>query len=240
MADPIKTPDAVDESELTPDSQPVQPEEKEEQLNEGGLNALKKERAERKKLEKRLREMSSVLDGVDPEEVKTLLAEKKRQEEAEITWEQQREKLLNDHRSQVEIRDQKIQELSGLLVEKELFHNFTGIYQDVGGKFASEGDKFAYCRMLFSQIKDKLSLEEDGSIFILDGEGDILYRNNKPVTLRDYLSEDTQKQFGIFFDAPNPTTGIPYGKNRRSDPREKALNGLHGSQLLAAARGLGK
>jgi hypothetical protein len=181
------------------------------------LKALKSEREARKVYEKEVKEKAALLEkfaDTDPdefrrlqEEVATAAREKAAVEERTALLE---EKYGSQAAEAIKARDQANRELQ----EYRKRYALEKVFFAAGGRTDS-ADGVSFFDMLANQIGNKFRLEGDGSITVVDNQGDpILDKDSgKRISPEDYLSQfKVHPIYGTFFKGSKGSgAGIGYG-----------------------------
>jgi hypothetical protein len=215
---------------LTPDLDPtLEPKESDAPLGESGKKALEQERARRKELEKRIKqyeELEVKLAEVNLEEYEELKALKQKAEQDKLLNDQKFKELAETKQKALDTQQAKTNQLERQLAENSKKTAIQKYYYQLGGK---EDNIDATTKSMFeilyeNVLKDRIQIEADGSITVLDVAGLAEDRGDdgRPKTPKDLILELTGSTvWGHLFEKPDIRgTGITQGVKGRAGSRE--------------------
>jgi hypothetical protein len=216
--------------DLNPDLNPTpEPKESDAPLGEGGKRALEQERARRKELEKQIKqyeELKSKLETIDIEEYNQLKELKQKAEQDKLITDQRFKELAETKQKALDAQQAKTTQLEKQLAENSKKTAIQKYYYQLGGK---EDNIDATTKSMFdilyeNVLKDRIQIEADGSITVLDVAGLAEDRGDdgKPKTPKDLILELTGSTvWGHLFEKPDIRgTGITQGVKGRAGSRE--------------------
>ena len=216
--------------DLTPDlGSTPEPKESDAPLGEGGKRALEQERARRKELEKQIKqyeELKSKLETIDIEEYNQLKELKQKAEQDKLITDQRFKELAETKQKALDAQQAKTTQLEKQLAENSKKTAIQKYYYQLGGK---EDNIDATTKSMFdilyeNVLKDRIQIEADGSITVLDVAGLAEDRGDdgKPKTPKDLILELTGSTvWGHLFEKPDIRgTGITQGVKGRAGSRE--------------------
>jgi len=216
--------------DLTPDLDPtLEPKENDVPLGEAGKKALDQERARRKELEKRIKqyeELEVKLAEVNLEEYEELKALKQKAEQDKLLNDQKFKELAETKQKALDTQQAKTNQLERQLAENSKKTAIQKYYYQLGGK---EDNIDATTKSMFeilyeNVLKDRIQIEADGSITVLDVAGLAEDRGDdgRPKTPKDLILELTGSTvWGHLFEKPDIRgTGITQGVKGRAGSRE--------------------
>jgi hypothetical protein len=216
--------------DLTPDLDPTpEPKEIDTPLGEAGKKALEQERAKRKELEKQIKqyeELKVKLENIDLDEYAELKQLKEKSEQEKQISNQKFKELAETKQKALDAQQAKTTQLEKQLAENGKKTAIQRYYYQLGGK---EDNIDATSRSSFeilyeNVLRDRIQVEADGSITVLDISGLAEDRNDdgRPKTPKDLMLELTDSRvWGHFFEKPDIRgTGITQGVKGRAGSRE--------------------
>ena len=198
-------------------------------LGESGKKALEQERAKRKELEKQLKqyeELKVKLETIDLEEYNQLKELKQKAEQDKLVTDQKFKELAETKQKALDAQQAKTSQLEKQLAENSKKTAIQKYYYQLGGK---EDNIDATAKSMFdilyeNVLKDRIQVESDGSVTVLDVAGLAEDRNDdgKPKTPKDLILELTGSTvWGHLFQKPDIRgTGITQGVKGRAGNRE--------------------
>jgi hypothetical protein len=216
--------------DLTPDLD-VTPELKDPDapLGDSGKKALEAERSKRKELEKQLKqyaELQAKLSEVDLDEYAQLKELKQKAEQDKLLTDQKFKELAETKQKALDAQQAKTIQLEKQLAENSKKTAIQKYYYQLGGK---EDNIDATTKSMFdilyeNVLRDRIQIESDGSITVLDVAGLAEDRNDdgKPKTPKDLILELTGSTvWGHLFEKPDIRgTGLTQGVKGRAGNRE--------------------
>lgn len=195
-------------SDLPDSPESVQPQSEPataEPLGTAGLEALAKEREARKAAERRLQAIEQQLQGLDPEQLRSIKEAHEREERLRTELEQRVKEAADAARqealAQVKIKDQKLNEV---LAEKtELFRRqaLANAFQVAGGRSGGADDGTTYFDALLGAVGSRFKVGDAGEVVVLNANGEpMLTDNGDPLSPAAYLEQlKTHPVYGHFF-----------------------------------------
>ena len=216
--------------DLTPDlDSPPESKESDAPLGESGKRALEQERTKRKELEKQIKqyeELKAKLETIDIEEYNQLKELKQKAEQDKLLTNQKFKELAETKQKALDAQEAKTTQLERQLAENSKKTAIQKYYYQLGGK---EDNIDATAKSMFdilyeNVLKDRIQVEADGSITVLDISGLAEDRNEdgKPKTPKDLISELIDSRvWGHLFEKPDIRgTGITQGIKNRGGTKE--------------------
>ena len=212
--------------DLNPDLDPTpEPKDSDAPLGEAGKRALEQERAKRKELEKQIKEYADIkakLAEVDLDEYAELKQLKEKTEQEKQISNQKFKELAETKQKALDAQQAKTTQLEKQLAENNKKTAIQRYYYSLGGKEDNidATNKSSFEILYENVLKDRIQVEADGSITVLDVSGLAEDRNDdgKPKTPKDLMYELTDSRvWGHFFEKPDIRgTGITQGVKGRS------------------------
>ena len=216
--------------DLTPDlDSPPEPKESDAPLGESGKKALEQERARRKELEKQIKQYEEIkvkLAEVDLDEYAELKLLKEKTEQEKQISSQKFKELAETKQKALDAQQAKTTQLEKQLAENSKKTAIQRYYYSLGGiEDNIEATNKSSFEILYENVlRDRIQVEADGSITVLDVSGLAEDRNDdgKPKTPKDLILELTDSRvWGNFFEKPDIRgTGITQGVKGRAGSRE--------------------
>lgn len=212
-----------------------------EPLNQDGLAALEQERQARKAAERRLRSIEKQLQGLDPEQLRSIKEVHEREEQLRAEMEQRIKEAADAARhealAQVKAKDQK---LSEVLAEKtELFRRqaLANAFQVAGGRSGGADDGTTYFDALLGAVGSRFKVNDAGDVVVINPNGEpLLSDSGDPISPAAYLEQlKTHPVYGHFF-APT-SSGHGGGMRGSGNVTAGSLQGM--SALEKISYGLG-
>lgn len=216
--------------DLSPDLDPTpEPKEFDAPLGDNGKKALEQERNRRKELEKQIKqyeELKSKLETIDIEEYRQLKELKQKAEQDKLLTDQRFKELAETKQKALDAQQAKATQLEKQLAENSKKTAIQKYYYQLGGK---EDNIDATAKSMFdilyeNVLKDRIQVEADGSLTVLDVAGLAEDRGDdgKPKTPKDLIVELTSSTvWGHLFEKPDIRgTGITQGIKTRGGTRE--------------------
>jgi hypothetical protein len=217
--------------DLNPDLDPTpEPKEIDAPLGEAGKKALEQERAKRKELEKQIKQYEELrvkLETIDLEEYNQLKELKQKAEQKDLETNKKFQELAEKRQKDIDAQLAVIAQLDKKLAENSKKAAIQKYYYALGGK-EDDGDlltnKSAFDVLYDNVLKDRIQVEADGTVTVLDVGGLAKDRTEagKPKTPKDLILELTESSiWGKFFEKPDIRgTGITQGVKGRAGSRE--------------------
>lgn len=207
------------------------------------IKALKSERETRKIYEKEVKEKVALLEkfkDINPDEHKKLLEEIAASAREKAAVEERTSLLEEKYGSQaaeaVKQREIALRELQ----EYRKRYALEKVFFAAGGRTDS-ADNVSFFDMLANQIGNKFRLESDGSITVIDNQGDPVLdkESGRRIQPEDYLAQfKTHPIYGTFFKGNKGSgAGIGYGGTDASGMSAEDLHGLSNEELFQRAFG---
>jgi hypothetical protein len=207
------------------------------------LKALKSEREARKVYEKEVKEKSALLEkfaDIKPEEYRELQEEVASAAREKAAVEERTALLEEKYGSQaaeaVKQRDGAMREL----LEFRKRYALEKVFFSAGGRTDS-ADGVSFFDMLANQIGGQFRLENDGSITVIDSQGDpVLDKDSgKRICPEDYLAQfKVHPIYGTFFKGNKGSgAGIGYGGTDANGMTTEDLHSLSSEELFQKAFG---
>jgi hypothetical protein len=216
--------------DLNSDLDPTpEPKESDAPLGESGKKALEQERTRRKELEKQIKqyeELKVKLAEVNLDEYEELKALKQKAEQDKLLNDQKFKELAETKQKALDAQQAKTNQLERQLAENSKKTAIQKYYYQLGGK---EDNIDATTKSMFeilyeNVLRDRIQIEADGSITVLDVAGLAEDRGDdgKPKTPKDLILELTGSTvWGHLFEKPDIRgTGITQGVKGRAGNRE--------------------
>jgi hypothetical protein len=216
--------------DLNPDLDPtLEPKEIDTPLGDAGKKALEQERAKRKELEKQIKqydELKARLEKIDLNEYDELKQLKEKSEQDKLLTDQKFKELAERKQKDLDAQQAKTSQLEKQLAENSKKTAIQRYYYQLGGKEDNidATSKSSFEILYENVLKDRIQVEADGSITVLDVAGLAEDRNDdgKPKAPKDLILELTRSTvWGHFFEKPDIRgTGITQGVKRGANNRE--------------------
>ncbi len=216
--------------DLTPDlGSTPEPKESAAPLGESGKRALDQERARRKELEKQIKqyeELKIKLETIDIEEYNQLKELKQKAEQKDLETNKKFQELAEKRQKDIDAQLAVIAQLDKKLAENNKKTAIQRYYYSLGGKEDNidATNKSSFDMLYENVLRDRIQIEDDGSITVLDVSGlaEDRNENGKPKTPKDLILELTESRvWGHFFEKPDIRgTGITQGVKGRGGTRE--------------------
>jgi len=176
-----------------------------EPLGEAGLAALQEEREARKAAERRLKLIEQQLQGLDPDQLRSIKEAQEREErlrsEMEDRIKQAAEAAKAEALQQVKVKDQKLAE--ALAEKSELYRQqaLANAFQVAGGRSGGADDGTTYFDALMGAVGSRFKVNEAGDVMVINANGEpMLSDNGDPVSPAAYLEQlKTHPVYGHFF-----------------------------------------
>ena len=210
------------------DSTP-EPKQPDAPLGDNGKKALEQERARRKELEKQIKQYEELrvkLETIDFDEYAQLKELKNKAEQDKLVTDQRFKELAETKQKALDAQQAKTTQLEKQLAENSKKTAIQKYYYQLGGK---EDNIDATAKSMFdilyeNVLRDRIQVESDGSVTVLDVAGLAEDRNDdgKPKTPKDLILELTGSTvWGHLFEKPDIRgTGITQGVKSRAGNRE--------------------
>ena len=215
--------------DLNPDLDPTpEPKESDAPLGENGKRALEQERTRRKELEKQIKqyeELKVKLETIDLEEYNQLKELKQKAEQKDLETNKKFQELAEKRQKDIDAQLAVIAQLDKKLAENNKKTAIQRYYYSLGGKEDNiDATNKSSFEMLYENVlRDRIQMEDDGSITVLDVSGlaEDRNENGKPKTPKDLILELTESRvWGHFFEKPDIRgTGITQGVKGRGGTR---------------------
>jgi hypothetical protein len=184
---------------------------------ENALSALKKERSTRKELERQVKEVQSQLErfaGKDPDEWDKIQAEAAETARQRLEMNEQRQLIEEKYGAQAAQAAKEAEAAKLALSEYQKKYALEKIFYSAGGRTDS-ADGISFFDMMAQQIGGNFRQEPDGSLTVVDTQGDPVLdtESGKRVSPEDYLATfKVHPIYGTFFKgAKGSGSGIGYG-----------------------------
>ena len=184
---------------------------------ENALSALKKERSTRKELERQVKEVQSQLErfaGKDPDEWDKIQAEAAETARQRLEMNEQRQLIEEKYGAQAAQAAKEAEAAKLALSEYQKKYALEKIFHSAGGRTDS-ADGISFFDMMAQQIGGNFRQEPDGSLTVVDTQGDPVLdtESGKRVSPEDYLATfKVHPIYGTFFKgAKGSGSGIGYG-----------------------------
>jgi len=207
----------------------LEPKEIDTPLGDAGKKALEQERAKRKELEKQIKqydELKARLETIDLDEYNELKQLKEKSEQDKLVTDQKFKELAERKQKDLDAQQAKTTQLEKQLAENSKKTAIQKYYYQLGGKEENFDATTKSCfDILYETIlRDRIQVEPDGSMTVLDPAGVAEDRNEdgKPKTPKDLIVELTGSiMWGHLFPKPDIRgTGITQGVKGRAGSRE--------------------
>ena len=216
--------------DLNPDLDPTpEPKESDSPLGESGKKALEQERTRRKELERQIKQyedLKAKLETIDLEEYAELKQLKEKSEQEKQISDRKFKELAETKQKALDAQQAKTTQLEKQLAENSKKTAIQRYYYALGGKEDNidATNKSSFDILYENVLRDRIQVEADGSITVLDisGLAEDRDEDGKPKTPKDLMSELTDSRvWGHFFERPDIRgTGITQGVKGRAGNRE--------------------
>ena len=195
-----ENPQPVDQ-QAADQQQPTQP----EPLGPPGLAALEAEREARKAAERSLKALQQQLQGLDPDQLRTIKEAQEREERLRAEMDQRikeaSEAAKAELMQQVKVKDQKLSEV--LQEKSELYRKqaLANAFQVAGGRSGGADDGTTYFDALMGAVGSRFKVTDAGDVVVLNANGEtMLSESGDPVSPASYLEQlKTHPVYGHFF-----------------------------------------
>ncbi len=206
-----------------------EPKESDAPLGQNGLKALQKERANNKQLQEQIKQYEDIkikFANVDLNEYEELKLLKEKTEQEKQATNQQFKELAEKKQADLDAAKTNLNKLEKELAENRKKTAIQRYYYANGGKEddIDATNKSSFDILYENVLKNRIQVEADGSIVVLDISGLAEDRKDdgRPKTPKDLILELTDSRiWGHFFDKPDIRgTGITQGVKGRAGNRE--------------------
>lgn len=210
---------------------------------EGLMSALQKEREARKIYEKEAKDKGKQLErfaDVNPAEYQKLIEEASAAAAAQAAAQERTALLEEKYGAQAAEAAKKAETANKELLEFRKRYALEKVFFAAGGRTDS-ADGVSFFDMLATQIGGRFRLEQDGSVVVLDGDGDPMRdtESGKRIDPTDYLSTlKTHPIYGTFFKgAKGSGAGIGYSSTDANGVPIEDIDGMSTDELMLRAFG---
>jgi hypothetical protein len=222
-----------------PSSQKMVPESEIQQL----LDTLKKVRKERDEAAKQSKDLTSQLsrfEEINPDEYRKLQVEAEQNREQQARFGAAQEALEEKYKGVAAEAVGKAEKAERALEEFKKRSALEKLFFAAGGR-TDAADGVSFFDMLASQIAGNFRQEPDGSLTVIDVQGDPILdpESGKRINPEDFVSGyKTHKIYGTFFKgAKGAGAGIGYGGTDSNGMPIEDLQGMNTTELFRRAFG---
>jgi hypothetical protein len=205
------------------------------------MKALKAEREARKNFEKEAKERASQLErfaNINPEEYSKLQEEVARAAQLQAQYGEAREAIEAKYSKQAEEAASKATAAEQSLQELRKKYALEKVFFAAGGR-TDAADGVSFFDMLANQVGNRFRQEADGSLTVLDGQGDPILdkESGKRISPEDYIATfKSHPVYGTFFVGQKGSgSGLGYGGVDASGRPVQDLSDLSSSELFQTA-----
>ena len=239
MADENMTPEKEVNSAPAPAGDDMMPRVEAQNL----LKALKAERETRKQYERDLKETKGQLEKfaeINPDEYTRLQKEAAEAAQLQANFGEQRELIEQKYSRQASEAAAEAERAKGELANYRKRYALEKVFTSAGGRTDS-ADGVSFFDMLADQIGGNFRQEADGSLTVVDAQGDPVLdkESGKRIGAEEYIaSYKVHPIYGTFFKgAKGGGAGIGYGGTDANGVVTEDLHGLTTDQLFQRAFG---
>ena len=241
MAEENQTPETEDSSAPTPStaSDEMMPRSEAENL----FKALKAERESRKQYEKQVKEQAAQLErfaDVNPDEWSKLQAEVAEASRMQAQFGEAREAIELKYSKQAEAAAQDAAAAREALSNYRKNYELEKLFNAAGGRTDS-ADGVSFFDMLASQVGGNFRQEEDGSLTVVDSQGDPVLdkESGKRISAQSFIEAyKIHPVYGTFFKgAKGAGAGIGYGGTDANGMPKEDFAGLSNEEKFLRAFG---
>lgn len=207
------------------------------------MKALRSEREARKTQERQLKEKENQLQrfaDVNPDEYEKLLADASRAAEIESRYGESIVAIEEKYGRQAAEAEKKAKLAESRVSELSKRYALEKIFNSVGGR-TDAGDGVSFFDMFAEQMSVKFRHEGDGSLTVIDAQGDPLLdsETGKRLTPEDYVSSfKSHPVYGTFFKGVKGSgAGLNYGGTDNNGLPVEDLSNLSNDELFQRAFG---
>jgi hypothetical protein len=207
------------------------------------MKALKAEREARKNYEKEVKEKATQLERfaqINPDEYTKLQEEAAKAAQLQTQFGEAREAIELKYSKQAEEAAQKAEAAERSLAEYRKRYALEKVFYAAGGR-TDAADGISFFDMMADQIGGRFRQESDGSLTVVDGQGDPILdkESGKRISPEDYIASfKLHPIYGTFFKgAKGSGAGLGYGGTDANGMPVENLDGLSTEQLFERAFG---
>jgi hypothetical protein len=207
------------------------------------MKALRSEREARKTYERQIKEKEQQLEKfaeINPEEYKKLQVDASRAAEIESRYGESIRAIEEKYGRLAAESEQKAKELEIRNREMQKRYILEKVFNSAGGRTDS-ADNVSFFDMFASQMSHRFRQEADGSLVVLDGQGDPILdsETGRRITPEEFVSGfKTHPVYGTFFKGVKGSgAGIGYGGTDANGAPIEDLSSLSRDELFLKAFG---
>lgn len=240
MSEENKAPETeVQQSTPAPSGDDLMPRSEAENL----LKALKAEREARKQYEKEVKEKAAQLErfaSINPDEYNKLQEEAAKAAQLQAQFGEAREAIEAKYSQQAEAAAKEAASAKQALAEYQKKYALEKVFFSAGGRTDS-ADGVSFFDMLAQQIGGSFRQEPDGSLTVVDSQGDPILdsESGKRISPEEYIASfKAHPIYGTFFrGAKGSGAGIGYGGTDANGMPVEDLTSLSSTELFEKAFG---
>jgi hypothetical protein len=240
MSEENKAPETeVQQSAPAPSGDDLMPRSEAENL----LKALKAEREARKQYEKEVKEKAAQLErfaSINPDEYNKLQEEAAKAAQLQVQFGEAREAIEAKYSQQAEAAAKEAASAKQALAEYQKKYALEKVFFSAGGRTDS-ADGVSFFDMLAQQIGGSFRQEPDGSLTVVDPQGDPILdsESGKRISPEEYIASfKAHPIYGTFFrGAKGSGAGIGYGGTDANGMPVEDLTSLSSTELFEKAFG---
>lgn len=205
------------------------------------MKALKAEREARKNYEREVKEKATQLERfaeINPDEYTKLQEEAAKAAQLQTQFGEAREAIELKYSKQAEEAAQKAEAAERQLAEYRKKYALEKVFYAAGGR-TDAADGVSFFDMLASQVGGRFRQEADGSLTVVDAQGDPILdkESGKRIAPEDYIASfKLHPIYGTFFKgAKGSGAGLGYGGTDANGMPVESLDGLSTEQLFERA-----
>lgn len=205
------------------------------------MKALKAEREARKTYEKEVKEKATQLERfaeINPDEYTKLQEEAAKAAQLQTQFGEAREAIELKYSKQAEEAAQKAEAAERQLADYRKKYALEKVFYAAGGR-TDAADGVSFFDMLASQVGGRFRQEADGSLTVVDAQGDPVLdkESGKRIAPEDYIASfKLHPIYGTFFKgAKGSGAGLGYGGTDANGMPVESLEGLSTEQLFERA-----
>lgn len=207
------------------------------------VKALKSEREARKTYERQIKEKEKQLEKfaqINPEEYQTLQAEAAKAAEIESRYGESIRAIEEKYGRQAAEAEAKAKAAESKIASFQKKYALEKVFNAAGGR-TDAADGVSFFDMFSEQLSGRFNLETDGSITVIDQQGDPVLdsETGKRISPEEYISSfKIHPVYGTFFKGVKGSgAGLTYGGTDSNGQPIEDLGGLSTNELFMKAFG---